>query len=68
MARFKDFLKEALREIEVHFSDGSKLTTNMASGLSDKEMTDYYKIGRAFNIGAGGKDKMVKVKKTKIIK
>ena len=62
-------LKESnLREIEVTFSDGSKLSTNMAAHLTDKEMKDYYKIGKEFNIGHGEKDKMVKVKSIKILK
>jgi len=66
MKRYKR-LEEALREVEVTFSDGSKLETNMAAHLTDEEIKDYYKVGSSFNIGSV-KDKMVKVKSAKILK
>ena len=44
MKRYKR-LEEALREVEVTFSDGSKLETNMAAHLTDEEIKDYYKVG-----------------------
>jgi esterase/lipase len=66
--KFKEMYTESLRSIEVTFDDGSKLTTDMAKHLTDKEMSDYYKIGKPFNVGIGGKDKMVKVKSIKILK
>ena len=68
MKRYKSKLVEALREVEVIFSDGSKIETNMAAGLSDEDIKDYYKVGTSFNLGKGEKDKMVKVKSVKIIK
>jgi len=64
--RFK--LKEALREVEVLFADGSKIETNMAAHLTDEEIKNYYKVGSTFNLGHGEKDKMVKVKSVRIIK
>ena len=68
MKRYKSILKESLREVEITYSDGSKLATSMAAHLSDEEIKDYYKVGQTFNIGSGSKDKMVKVKSVKILK
>ena len=67
MKRYKR-LSEALREVEVTFSDGSTLGTNMAAHLTDEEIKDYYEVGSTFNVGSGEKDKMVKVKSVKILK
>ena len=61
-------LNESLREVEIIFSDGSKIETNMASHLTDDQIKDYYKIGSTFNLGHGERDKMVKVKSVHIIK
>lgn len=40
-----------LRSVKVTFDDGSTIVTDMAAGLSDKEILDYYAKGRQFNIG-----------------
>ena len=50
-----------LRSVKVSFEDGNVLSTNMASHLTDEEIKDYYEIGKEFNIGEGGNDKMSKV-------
>jgi hypothetical protein len=60
-------LDEGLRSVKVTFDDGSSLTTSMASGLTDDQIKDYYKIGKEFNVGHI-KDKMAKVKKVQILK
>lgn len=65
---YKRYFTEALREVRVEFDDGSSLETSMAAGLTDEEIADYYKVGKTFNIGSGEKDKMVKVKRIKILK
>ena len=57
-----------LREVEVRFTNGDKLTTNMASGVTNAEIKAYYKIGRVFNVGSGPKDRMTKVKSVRILK
>lgn len=67
MNRYKRKFKEAFREIEITFSDGSKLNTSMASHVTDEQIKDYYKVGSSFNIGTV-EDKMVKVKSIKILK
>jgi len=41
-----------LRAVRVTYSDGSVIATNMAAHLTDKEMSDYFKVGKWFNIGA----------------
>jgi len=56
-----------LRAIAVVYSDGSFLTTNMAAGLSDKEMLEYFSIGKVFNIGQV-EDNLQTVVKREIIK
>ena len=37
-----------LRSIRVTFSDGDVVNTNMAAHLTDKEMLEYYRIGKTF--------------------
>lgn len=56
-----------LRSIKVTYSDGTIIETNMAEHLTDKEMLDYFKVGKSVNIGAGGKDKMATITKSEII-
>jgi len=58
----------ALRAVKVYFTNGDSLVTSMAAGLTDKEIRDYYKKGRVFNVGAGAKDRMTKVKSVRILK
>ena len=61
-----DMCKE-LRAIEVTYEDGTVITTSMAAGLTDKQMTDYFRPGRVFNIDSV-EDRMVTVKSNKIIR
>ena len=66
---FKDIiLKEEMRKVKITFDNDDVILTSMASGISDKTIKDYYKIGSKFNLGTAGKDKMVKVKKVEILK
>ena len=58
----------ALRAVEVRFTNGDKLTTNMAAGVTNAEIRAYYRVGRVFNVGAGAKDRMTKVKSVRILK
>lgn len=60
-------MDEGLRSVKVTFSNGDAISTSMSAGLSDDEIRDYYKIGKSFNIGNAGKDKMAKVKKVEIL-
>lgn len=63
----KIILENKLRTVKVEFQNGDSLTTNMAAHLTDDEINNYYKPGKTFNLGVGGKDKMVKVKKAIIL-
>ncbi len=58
----------ALRAVEVRFTNGDKLRTNMAAGLTNAEIRAYYKVGRMFNVGSGPNDKMTRVKSVRILK
>ena len=58
----------ALRAVEVRFTNGDKLRTSMAAGLTNAEIRAYYKVGRAFNVGSGPNDRMTKVKSVRILK
>jgi hypothetical protein len=64
--KFKEYLKEkALRSVKVTWSDNSTMETNING--TDKELKNYYKIGKEFNVGQGEKDKILKVKKLDIL-
>ena len=59
-----------LRAVKVWFSDGNHLVTNMAKGITDKEIRDYYAVGRTFNVGQdpdGQEDNLVKVTRIEIL-
>ena len=58
----------ALRAVEVRFTNGDKLRTSMSAGLTNAEIRAYYRVGRVFNVGAGPKDRMTKVKSVRILK
>ena len=49
-----------LEYVRVHYSNGKALTTTMNKNLSDKEIRNYFKIGKVFNIGTV-EDEMTKV-------
>lgn len=57
-----------LRAIEVTYECGEVITTSMASGLTDKQMLNYFKPGKVFNLGQGEHDRLSKVKSRKILK
>ncbi len=56
-----------LRAIRVLYSDGQMLATSMAAHLTDKEMLDYFEIGKEFNLGSV-KDNLQKVVKREILR
>lgn len=57
-----------MRCIRVYYSNGDIRPTDMAAGLSDAEMLDYFRPGAWFNLGIGPHDNMVKVIKSEIIR
>lgn len=52
---------EDLRHVTVTYDTGDVIPTSMNANLSDDEIKDYFKIGKVFNLGAGGNDRMGKV-------
>lgn len=57
-----------LRAIKVTFDTGEEMSTNMAAGLSDEQMLDYYAVGKRFNLGDGaGGDRMATVAHAEIL-
>lgn len=61
-------MKNKLRSVRVTYSDGTVISTSMAAHLTDEQIKEYFKPGKQFNIGEGGKDKMAKVKSVEIMK
>ena len=57
-----------LRAAKITFDNGDTITTDLAAGLSDQEILDYYAVGRQFNLGRGGDDLMAKVTAVQILK
>lgn len=60
-------MKTNLRAIEVTYSNGDVILTSMAAHLTDEQMTDYFRVGKQFNIGSAT-DNMQKVVSTKILR
>ena len=58
--------KSKVDYVEVYYSDGDKVSTSMNPDLKDSEIKEYFKIGKAFNVGRGPLDKIATVKKVKI--
>ena len=56
-----------LRVAQVTYEGGDVITTSMAGTLTNKEIEEYFKIGRKFNIGSV-KDKRRAVKSVVILK
>lgn len=50
-----------MRTVKVYFTNGDKIITSING--STKEIREYYKEGKVFNIGNGERDKLSKVKK-----
>lgn len=40
-----------LRTVKVTYSNGDSVTTDMAAGLSDEQIYDYFAVGKRFNLG-----------------
>ena len=41
-----------LREVKIFYANGDIINTSMAANLTDKEIKQYFKVGRNFNIGS----------------
>lgn len=51
--------------VRVYYSDGHAQNTSMNPNLTNKEIREYFKVGRVFNVGNGEHDKLARV--TKVI-
>ena len=48
-----------LRSAKITYSNGTVINTSLAEHLTDKEIHEYFKIGKSFNLGNGsGGDNM----------
>lgn len=56
-----------LRVIRVYYENGDIITTPMSANLTDKEMLDYFRPGKVFNIGSVS-DNMQRIVKSEIIR
>ena len=56
-----------LRVVQVTYEGGDVVTTSMAGHLTDKEIKEYFRVGKKFNIGSS-RDKIRAVKKVVILK
>lgn len=52
--------------VTIYYTNNTKLESSVNPNLTDKEVYDYYKVGRVFNVGRGEHDYFQKVKKVVI--
>jgi hypothetical protein len=57
-----------LRSVRVTYSNGEVINTNMAHGLKDEDIYNYFAIGKQFNISSGIEDNLQTVVKCEILK
>jgi len=55
-----------MKTVKVFLTDGDSYITDING--TDKEIKEYFKIGKIVNIGAGEKDKITRIKRIKIYK
>ena len=48
--------------VKVTFDNGETIETEVADNATDDDIRNYYAVGKEFNLGQGGQDKMAKVK------
>ena len=60
-------MKTKLRVVQVTYEGGDVVTTSMAGYLTNKEIENYFKVGKKFNLGSV-KDKIRAVKSIVILK
>jgi hypothetical protein len=48
---FNNLIFNTMRSAKITYSDGTVINTSLAANLTDKEINEYFKIGRQFNIG-----------------
>lgn len=58
--------KGKLEYVTVYYTNGDITSTSMSKDLTDQEVRDYFRVGKVFNVGYGGRDRLTKVKKVTI--
>ena len=58
--------KGKVKWVDVYYTGGNKISTDVNPNLTDKEIKDYWKIGSKANIGDGERDRIVKIKRVVI--
>lgn len=57
-----------LRAIKVTYSDGTVECVDVAASLTDKQMLDYFRPGKVFNLSSEGDDNLQYVVSREILK
>lgn len=58
---------EALRAVRITYDNGMQQTTDVAAGLSDEKIRNYFRVGSRVNIGDGPNDLMATIKNVEIL-
>lgn len=67
LSRFIEGIYKPLRSVKVTFDNGEVLNTSISANSTDKQIRDYYKVGRKLNIGTID-DKMATITEVEISK
>ena len=65
LAKEKNVSESKMNAVKVTYDNGDEVVTSING--SDEEVLNYFKVGKTFNIGNGGKDLMAKVVKAEIV-
>jgi hypothetical protein len=65
LAKEKNVSESKMNAVKVTYDNGDEVVTSING--SDEEVLSYFKVGKTFNIGNGGKDLMAKVVKAEIV-
>ena len=57
-----------LREVRIHYSNGYINETNVSGNLTNREIKEYFKRGKVFNIGNGEHDRLTRVRRVEILR
>lgn len=52
--------------VKVEFDNGETIETEVSKDATDDDIKDYYAVGKEFNLGQGGRDRMAKVKNVSV--
>lgn len=52
--------------VKVEFDNGETIETEVSKDATDDDIKNYYAVGKEFNLGQGGRDRMAKVKNVSV--